>query len=79
MDVGKTHCTLVVDLALSRPTDWRQRWWRSWHHTESRTQEWGLRVQVWTGIWTPGTGKHAILIGLIADKSKPRQKRRHDA
>ena len=23
--------------------------------------------------------KHAILIGLITDKSKPRQKRRHDA
>ena len=31
-------------LALSGPTDWRRGWWRSKHHTESRTQEWGLRV-----------------------------------
>ena len=37
-------------LALSGLTDWRRGWWRSKHHTESRTQEWGLGVQVWTGI-----------------------------
>ena len=37
MGVGKTCCSLVVDLALFRPTDRRWRWWRSLHHTESRT------------------------------------------
>ena len=35
------------------PTDWRWGWWRSKRHTESGTQEWGLRVQVWMGTWTP--------------------------
>ena len=39
--------------ALFRPADWRRGWWRSKHHTGSGTQEWGLRVQVWTGTWTP--------------------------
>ena len=27
--------------------------WRSKHHTETRSQVWGLGVQVWTGTWTP--------------------------
>ena len=43
---GKAHCSLVMGLALSRLIDWREGWWRSKHHTESRTQEWGLGVQV---------------------------------
>ena len=55
MGAGKTCCSLVVDPALSRPTDWRQGRWRSLHRTESGTQEWGLGVQVWTGTWTPRT------------------------
>ena len=41
MGVGKTRCSLVVDLTLSGPTDWRWGWWRSLHHTESGTQEVG--------------------------------------
>ena len=56
MDAGKTCCSLVVDLALSGPTNWGQRWWRSLHHIESGTREWGLGVQVWTETWTPRTG-----------------------
>jgi len=46
------HCLHIAGLAehlAQVPTDWRRRWWRSLHHTESRTQEWGLGVQVWTG------------------------------
>ena len=42
MGAGKTRCSLVVDPALSRPTDWRRGWWRSLHRTESGTQERGL-------------------------------------
>ena len=57
MGVGKACCSLVVDPALSGPTDGKRTWWRSLHHTESRTQEWGLGVQVWTGTWTPETGE----------------------
>ena len=45
MGAGKTRCSLVVDPALSRPTDWRRGWWRSLHHTESRTQD--------VGAWSP--------------------------
>ena len=41
MDTGKACYSLVADLALSGPTDGKRRWWRSLHHTESRTQEWG--------------------------------------
>ena len=48
MGVGKACCSLVTDPALSGPTDGKRRWWRSLHHTESGTQEWGLGVQVWT-------------------------------
>ena len=44
MGVGKTCCSLVVDPALSGPTDGKRRWWRSLHHTESGTQGWGLGV-----------------------------------
>ena len=33
MGAGKTRCSLVVDLALSGPTDWRRGWWRSLHCT----------------------------------------------
>ena len=42
MGAGKTCCSLVADPALFGPTDWRRRWWRSLHHTESGTQEWRL-------------------------------------
>ena len=56
MGAGKTRCSPIMDPSLSRPTDWRQRWWRSLHRTESGTQDWGLGVQVWTGTWTPRTG-----------------------
>ena len=42
MGAGKICCSLVVDPALFGPTDWRRRWWRSLHHTESGTQDWGL-------------------------------------
>ena len=45
MGTGKACCSLVADLALSEPTDWRQRWWRSLHHTESGTQD--------VGAWSP--------------------------
>ena len=45
MGAGKTCCFLVVDPALSRPTDGRQRWWWSLHHTESGTRE--------VGAWSP--------------------------
>ena len=45
MGVGKTCCSLVTDPALSGPTDWRRRWWRSLHHTESGTQD--------VGAWSP--------------------------
>jgi hypothetical protein len=27
--------------------------WRSKHRVESRSQSWGLGVQVWMGAWTP--------------------------
>jgi len=53
------HCLHIAGLAehlAQVPTDWRRRWWRSLHHTESRTQEWGLGVQVWTVTWTPRAG-----------------------
>ena len=46
MGVGRLVALLLGVLALSEPTDWRRGWWRSKHHTESRTQEWGLGVQV---------------------------------
>ena len=52
MGVGRLITLLLWVLALSGPIDWRWRWWRSKHHTESETQEWGLRVQVWMGTWT---------------------------
>ena len=39
MGIGKACCSLVVDLALSGPTDGKRRWWRSLHHTESGTQD----------------------------------------
>ena len=42
----KAHCALVVGLALSRSTDWRQERWRSKHHTETGSQVWRLGVQV---------------------------------
>ena len=45
MGAGKTCYSLVAAPALSRPTDWRRRWWRSLHHTESGTQE--------VGAWSP--------------------------
>ena len=57
MGAGKTCCSLVVDPALSRPTDEKRRWWRSLRRTESGIQRRGLGVQVWTGTWTPGTGE----------------------
>ena len=49
MGAGKTCCSLVADSALFGPTDGKRGWWRSLHHTDSGTQEWGLGVQVWTG------------------------------
>ena len=49
MRVGRLVALLSWVLALFGPTDWRQGWWGSKHHTESGTQEWGLGVQVWTG------------------------------
>ena len=36
---------------LFGPTDWRRRWWRSKHHTESGTQVWGLESKFG---WGPG-------------------------
>ena len=45
MGVGKTCCSLVVDPALSEPTDGKRRWRRSLHHTESETQD--------VGAWSP--------------------------
>ena len=52
MRAGRLVALLSWVPALSGPTEWRQGWWRSKHHTKSRTQEWGLGVQVWTGTWT---------------------------
>ena len=47
---GKARCSLVVGSgSFFGLTDWRRGWWRSKHHTESGTQEWGFGVQVWTG------------------------------
>ena len=45
MGAGKTRCSLIVDPALSGPTDWRRGWWRSLHHMEFRTQD--------VGAWSP--------------------------
>ena len=53
MGAGRLIALLSWVLTLSGPIDWRQRWWRSKHHTESRTQVWRFGVQVQTGIWTP--------------------------
>ena len=41
MGAEKACCSLVVDPALSGPTDGKRRWRRSLHHTESGTQEVG--------------------------------------
>ena len=41
MGTGKAYCSLITDLALFGPTDGKRRWWRSLHHTESRTQDVG--------------------------------------
>ena len=49
----KTCCSLVVDPALSGPTDGRRRWWRSLHCTESGTQEWGLESMFGRGHGHP--------------------------
>ena len=54
MDAGKTRCSLVMDPALSGPTDWRWGWWRSSHRTESGTQEWGLEYKFGRGPGHPG-------------------------
>ena len=50
---GRLVALLSWVSALSGPTNWRRGWWRSKHHSESGIQEWGLRVQVWIGTWTP--------------------------
>ena len=44
MGAGRPVPLLSWVPALFGPTDWRRGWWRSKHHTESRTQEWGLGV-----------------------------------
>ena len=44
MGAGRLVDLLSWVLALFGSTDWRQGWWRSKHHTESETQEWGLGV-----------------------------------
>ena len=49
MGAGRLAALLSWVLALFELIDWRQGWWRSKHHTEFRTQEWGLGVQVWMG------------------------------
>jgi hypothetical protein len=51
---GKARCSLVVGFYLfpNRLIGGGERW-RSKHHSEARSQVWGLRVQVWTGTWTP--------------------------
>ena len=47
---GKARYALVVgfQLFLDRLIGGGERW-RSKHHTETRSQVWGLRVQVWMG------------------------------
>ena len=50
---GKARCSLVVGSGSFRTDCLEAGWWKSKHHTESGTQEWGLGVQVWTGNWTP--------------------------
>ena len=55
MGAGKAYCSLVVDLALSEPTDGKRRWWRSLHHTESGTQDVrGLESKFGWGPGHPG-------------------------
>ena len=50
MGAWKICRSLVVDLALSRPTVRVSFWWRrSLHYTESGTQRRGLGVLVWMG------------------------------
>ena len=44
IEAGRLVALLLWVPALSEPTDWRRRWWRYKHHTESGTQEWGLGV-----------------------------------
>ena len=46
---GRLIALLSWVLALSGPTDWRRGWWRSKHHTESGTQEWGLESKFGRG------------------------------
>ena len=41
MGTGKACCSLVANPTLSGLTDGKRRWWRSLHHTESRTQDVG--------------------------------------
>ena len=50
---GKARYALVVGSLFFGPTDWRRKRWRSKHHIETRSQVWGLGVQVWIGTWTP--------------------------
>ena len=54
MCTWKTCYSLVMDFGSFR-TDCHGGFWvrRSLHRTESGTQGRGLRVQVWTGTWTP--------------------------
>jgi hypothetical protein len=51
---------------LSGSTDGGGDRWRSKHYIESGPQVWGLRVQVWTGTWTPrrsGMGWSCLCLG----------------
>ena len=48
---GRLITLLSWVLALSGQTVRVVFGWRSLHHTESKTQGWGLGVLVWTGTW----------------------------
>ena len=56
MGAGRLVALLSWVPALSGPTDWRQGWWRSKHHTESGTQEWRFGVLSLDGDLDPMTG-----------------------
>ena len=62
MGARKACCSLVVDPALSRPIDWRRRWWRSLHHTESGTQDWGLESKFGRGPRHPGQESDGLVL-----------------
>ena len=69
MGAGKTRCSLVVDLALSGLTDWRQGWWRSLHRMSPGLRSGGLESKFGWGPRHPvqeGDGLVLLVPGVQA-------------